>query len=53
MDGLKSQQVTFKLFRFNKDTDYLPYYNTYILDVTHEEVILDVLNRVKWDHDGS
>lgn len=53
MDELKSRQVTFKLFRFNKDTDYIPYYNTYVLDVTHEEVILDVLNRIKWDHDGS
>ncbi|MDP1785043.1 MAG: succinate dehydrogenase iron-sulfur subunit [Sulfuricurvum sp.] len=53
MDELKSQQVTFKLFRFNQETDYIPYYNTYVLDVTHEEVILDVLNRIKWDHDGS
>jgi succinate dehydrogenase / fumarate reductase iron-sulfur subunit len=53
MDGLKSQQVTFKVFRFNQETDYLPYYNTYVLDVTHEDVILDVLNRIKWDHDGS
>lgn len=53
MDTLKSQQVTFKVFRFNEETDYLPYYNTYTLDVTHEEVALDILNRIKWDHDGS
>jgi len=53
MDTIKSQQVTFKVFRFNEETDYLPYYNTYTLDVTHEEVVLDILNRIKWDHDGS
>ncbi|MEW5832684.1 MAG: succinate dehydrogenase/fumarate reductase iron-sulfur subunit [Campylobacterota bacterium] len=53
MDTLKTQQVTFKVFRFNEETDYLPYYNTYTLDVTHEEVVLDILNRIKWEHDGS
>jgi len=53
MDTLKTQQVTFKVFRFNEETDYLPYYNTYTLDVTHEEVVLDILNRIKWDHDGT
>ncbi|MBN2869567.1 MAG: succinate dehydrogenase iron-sulfur subunit [Campylobacterales bacterium] len=53
MDTLQTQQVTFKVFRFNEETDYLPYYNTYTLDVTHEEVVLDILNRIKWDHDGS
>ncbi len=53
MDTIKTQQVTFKVFRFNEETDYLPYYNTYVLDVTHEEVVLDILNRIKWDHDGS
>jgi succinate dehydrogenase / fumarate reductase iron-sulfur subunit len=53
MDALTSQKVTFKVFRFNEETDYLPYYNTYTLDVTHEEVVLDILNRIKWDHDGS
>jgi succinate dehydrogenase / fumarate reductase iron-sulfur subunit len=53
MESIKSQQVTFKVFRFNEETDYLPYYNTYVLDVTHEEVVLDILNRIKWDHDGS
>jgi succinate dehydrogenase / fumarate reductase iron-sulfur subunit len=53
MDALTSQQVTFKVFRFNEETDYLPFYNTYTLNVTHEEVVLDILNRIKWDHDGS
>jgi len=53
METIQTQKVTFKVFRFNEETDYLPYYNTYELEVTHEEVILDILNRIKWDHDGS
>lgn len=53
MDGIQTRHVTFKVFRFNQETDYLPYYNTYELEVTHEEVVLDILNRIKWDHDGT
>ncbi|MGD9969162.1 MAG: succinate dehydrogenase/fumarate reductase iron-sulfur subunit [Sulfuricurvum sp.] len=53
METITTQQVTFKVFRFNEETDYLPYYHSYTLDVTHEEVVLDILNRIKWDHDGS
>lgn len=53
MEGIQTRRVTFKVFRFNEETDYLPYYNTYELEITHEEVVLDVLNRIKWDHDGS
>ncbi len=47
------QKVNFKVFRFNADSDYLPYYEDYSMDVTSEEVVLDILNRIKWDHDGS
>jgi len=45
--------VTFKVFRFNEETDYLPYYKEYNMEVTSEEVVLDILDRIKWDHDGS
>lgn len=45
--------ITFKVFRFNAETDYLPYYNTIEMEVTSEEVVLDILNRIKWEHDGS
>jgi len=48
-----TQKVNFKVFRFNADEDYLPYYEDYSMDVTSEEVVLDILNRIKWDHDGS
>ncbi|SMP87529.1 succinate dehydrogenase / fumarate reductase iron-sulfur subunit [Epsilonproteobacteria bacterium SCGC AD-308-P11] len=50
---ITTQKVNFKVFRFNADEDYLPYYEDYNMEVTSEEVVLDVLNRIKWDHDGS
>jgi len=52
-DKISTQKVNFKVFRFNADEDYLPYYENYTMDITSEEVVLDVLNRIKWDHDGS
>jgi len=50
---ITTQKVNFKVFRFNADKDYLPYYEDYDMEVTSEEVVLDILNRIKWDHDGS
>jgi len=50
---ITTQNVNFKVFRFNADDDYLPYYEDYNMEVTSEEVVLDILNRIKWDHDGS
>ena len=50
---ITTQKVTFKVFRFNSETDYLPYYKEITMDVTSEEVVLDILNRIKWEHDGS
>lgn len=50
---ITTQKVNFKVFRFNADEDYLPYYDDYKLEVTSEEVVLDILDRIKWDHDGS
>ena len=52
-NGITTQKVNFKVFRFNADEDYLPYYEDYNMEVTSEEVVLDILNRIKWDHDGS
>ncbi len=52
-DSITTKNVTFKVFRFNEETDYLPHYREYKMDVTSEEVVLDILDRIKWDHDGS
>ena len=49
--GIK--KLTFKVFRFNKDTDYLPYYDTIEMEVNQDELVLDIMNRIKWEHDGS
>ncbi len=46
-------KVTLKVFRFNAETDYLPHYDTIEMDVDEKDVVLDVLNRIKWEHDGS
>ena len=53
MSTIETKNVKFKVFRFNADEDYLPYYDEYDMEVTSEEVVLDILNRIKWDHDGS
>ncbi len=48
-----TKKIKFKVFRFNKETDYLPYYDNFEMNVTKDELILDVMNRIKWEHDGS
>ena len=53
MSEIKKVSVVFKVFRFNPDNDVLPYYKTYELEVTQEDVVLDVLNKIKWEHSGS
>jgi len=52
-NSIQTKSVTFKVFRFNSDTDYLPKYDTYTFDVTSEQVVLDILNKIKWEEDGS
>ncbi len=53
MANVETKKMTFKVFRFNSETDYLPVYKNYTLDIAPGEVMLDVLNRIKWEHDGS
>ncbi len=50
---LSSKKLTFRVFRFNKETDYLPYYKEYELLVSSDDVMLDILNKIKWEIDGS
>ncbi len=49
----EKREVTIKAFRFNAETDYLPHYKGYTMKVGKDELILDLLNRIKWEHDGS
>ena len=48
-----TQKLKFKVFRFNKETDYLPHYDTFEMNVNSDGLVLDVMNRIKWEHDGS
>lgn len=41
------------LQRFNPETDSAPRYETYTVDAEPMERILDVLNRIKWELDGT
>ncbi len=50
---MEKQKVTINVFRFNAETDYLPHYDKFEIEVSKEEVVLDVLNRIKWEYDGS
>jgi succinate dehydrogenase / fumarate reductase iron-sulfur subunit len=51
MDNTK--KLTLKVWRFNRETDYLPHYDTIDMEVSKDELVLDIMNRIKWEHDGS
>jgi succinate dehydrogenase / fumarate reductase iron-sulfur subunit len=51
--NIKTKKVNFKVFRFNSETDILPYYKEYSFDVTQEEVVLDILNKIKSGDSGN
>jgi succinate dehydrogenase / fumarate reductase iron-sulfur subunit len=53
MSDIIKKDITLKVFRFNKETDYLPYYQTIEMEISQDELVLDILNRIKWEHDGS
>lgn len=44
---------SFKIFRFNPETDSKPYYKTYEVECKHGWTILDALNEIKWFQDGT
>ena len=46
-------QVTFKIFRFNPEKDKKPHYETYKVDADLTDRVLDLLEYVKWHHDGT
>jgi succinate dehydrogenase / fumarate reductase iron-sulfur subunit len=45
--------VRFKIFRFDPESDKEPYYRTYTVAAVPEERILDCLNKIKWEQDGT
>jgi succinate dehydrogenase / fumarate reductase, iron-sulfur subunit len=43
----------FKIFRFDPQVDPGPYFKHYLISAEPEERILDCLNRIKWEQDGT
>ena len=45
--------ITVKIKRFNPEQDARPYWQEFRLEVNPADRVLDVLNTIKWEHDGS
>ncbi len=50
---MQTRKLTFKVFRFNAQVDVLPVYKEYHLEVRQDDVMLDVLNTIKWEQDST
>lgn len=46
-------ELRFKILRFDPQSDKEAYYKTYTVNARSEERILDCLNRIKWEQDGT
>jgi succinate dehydrogenase / fumarate reductase iron-sulfur subunit len=46
-------EVQFKIFRYDPTTDPGPYYRHYTVEADPQDRILDCLNRIKWEQDGT
>ncbi len=50
---MKTKNITVKILRYHPDRDQKPHWQTYKLDLPSESTILDVLNEIHWNHDGT
>lgn len=46
-------QVTLKIFRYNPEKDQKPHYDTYQLEADPTDRVLDLLENIKWQYDGT
>ena len=46
-------EVKLRIFRYNPETDKRHRYETYTLEAEPTDQVLDLLNRVKWEQDGT
>ena len=46
-------RLTLRILRYNPETDEVPYYKEYAVEVEPTDRVLDVLNAVKWYQDGA
>lgn len=45
--------VTLKIQRFDPETDQIPHWEEYLIEVEPADRLLDALHQVKWHHDGT
>jgi len=46
-------QVTLRVFRYNPEVDRRPHYQTFEVEAEETDLVLDLLNQVKWYQDGT
>lgn len=46
-------EVTLRIKRYNPEQDPKPYYKEYVVNVEPTDRLLDALNQIKWDQDGT
>ncbi len=46
-------QVTLRIYRYNPEADRRPHYQTFEVEAEPTDQVLDLLNRIKWEQDGS
>jgi len=46
-------EMNFKIFRFDPEVERKPHYQTYRVSAHPTERILDCLNRIRWEQDGT
>ncbi len=46
-------QVALRVFRYNPEVDRRPHYRTFEVEAEETDLVLDLLNQVKWYQDGT
>jgi len=46
-------RLQFKIYRFDPQRDNSPHYRTYHIEAEPEERVLDCLNKIRWEQDGT
>lgn len=50
---MAKEEISVKILRFNPEKDKKPYWQTFKPQVEHNSTILDILNTIHWDIDGT
>jgi succinate dehydrogenase / fumarate reductase iron-sulfur subunit len=50
---MSKQKISVKVLRYNPEKDNKPHWSSYQLEAEHDSTILDILNEIRWNIDGS